>query len=201
MSNKKWIIPFALLSLLALTSPVQARLGYHGIYIGAQGGIGNTHYDNDLFNDDEIHEFGVAGRIYMGDQFNQHIALELGATQFSDAELDHDFGEVRTSQIELLVRLGAPIYCSPFRVDLKVGMADVFADIAPTDRGVAYGIKHEFTTEFRPVVGLSLSFYFYRHLGLDLSYMHTFGNPQSVSHLAPNNDLLTLGVSYLFTNP
>lgn len=204
MAGKKWLIPLGTVSLLALTLPVCAHYGhfsYHGVYIGAQGGYGNTHYDSDLFQDANVREHGVAGRIYLGNQFNEYLAVELGATQFSFSDIENDFGKVKTSELELLFRFGAPIPCSLLRADLKVGVADVFADIDPTDKGVAYGIQHEFTTEFRPLVGLSLSLNVTRHFAIDASYMHLFGNPTSESHLAPNNDLFALGVSYLFTNP
>lgn len=203
MAGKKWLIPMGVVSLLALSVPASAYYahGHSGVYTGLQGGYGNTHYNSDLFHDAQVHEYGVAGRIYLGNQFNDFVALELGATMFSFSDIENDYGKVKTSEIELLFRAGSPIPCSPFRADLKVGIADVFADIDPSDHGRAFGIQHDFTTEFRPVVGVSFSYYLTRQFALDASYLHVFGNPTSESHVAPNNDLFSLGFSFLFTNP
>ncbi len=204
MASKKWLVRLGILSLVFQTVAVLAwvpHLSGSGVYLGLQGGYGNNHYNSDLFQDNEVREYGPAGRIYMGNQFNEYLALELGGTFYSNSHIHHDFGLVRTSDIELLARLGAPILCSPVRVDLKVGLADSFADVDPTDLGITAGIKHDFTTEIRPVVGLGIMWNVTTRFALDISYLHMFGNPTSESHVAPNNDFVALGFSVIFRNP
>lgn len=198
MAKNKVLMALSAVLATALSLPTFAQIGSSGVYVGGQAGYGNTAYNRAAFIGAGIQESGIAGRVYLGDQFNPYVGLELGATAFAKADLSNDYGYLRTEQLDLLLRLGAPIAESGFRADVKLGAAVVFAAIKPSDAGKTFGFEEDAVSETRPVAGASFSYYFTPSFAMDLSYLHVFGNPKSESHPAPNNDLATLGVSYLF---
>ncbi len=198
MAKNKWIVAFSALFAAFFSAQSFSYYDASGVNVGLQFGYGNTAYNKALFPGLDIREDGIAGRIYLGDQFNPYVGLELGAAVYSETDLTHDTGRIRTEQLDLLLRLGGPIPCSRFRVDLKLGAAVMFVDIDPTDVGRAMGIPREFSTETRPAAGISVAYNFNRNIAIDVSYLHVFGNRKSDSHQAPNGDLATLGLSFFF---
>jgi hypothetical protein len=198
VADKKWLIAVAAMSTLGLALPSFAQYGYSGVYLGGQFGYGNTHYDDSQFKGVDTREDGAAGRLYLGNQFNPYIALELGGTIFSYADLDHDYGDVKTWQLDLLFRFGAPIWCTGLRADVKIGAATVFTDFDPTPAGKTFGLHKESHIETNPAAGASVSYYINRHIAVDLSYLHVFGTPKSNDDHGAIIDLTTLGISYLF---
>jgi hypothetical protein len=198
VAKNKWILALGVVCTLGLSVPTMAHYDHSGVAIGAQFGYGYNSYNRAAFQAVELKEGGIAGRVYLANQFNRYVALELGAALYSDTNIEEDFGHIRTSQLDLLLRLGAPIPCSCFRADLKVGAVVNFVDIDPTAQGKALGLEHEFVSETRPAAGLSIAYNFTPNIAMDLSYLHVFGNPGSDSHPAPNNELATLGISYIF---
>lgn len=198
MEKNKWIAAFAALFAVFFSAQSFSYYDPSGVNVGLQVGYGNTSYNKALFPGLDIREDGVAGRIYIGDQFNPYVGLELGGVYYTETDLTNDAGRIRTEQLDLLLRLGGPIPCSRFRVDLKLGAAVMFIDIDPTDVGRAKGVVPEFSTETRPAAGLSIAYNFNRYIAMDLSYLHVFGNRKSDSHQAPNGELATLGLSFFF---
>lgn len=205
MANNKWLIALGAAYALGLSMPTFAHYAYYthygcsGVYLGGQFGYGHVHYNRDAFFGVGAHDSDIAGRVYFGNQFNQYVGLELGAALYSNVELDSDFGHIRTRQLDLLLKLGAPFGYTCFRGDVKLGGVVTFTDIKPTDAGKAFGFENDSVTEVRPVAGAGASYNFTQNIAMDVSYLHVFGNPTSESHPAPNIDFITLGLSYLFT--
>lgn len=198
MAKNKWIFAFVVLIAAFFSAQSFSYYDPSGVNVGLQFGYGNTSYNKALFSRLDIREDGIAGRIYLGNQFNQYVGLELGGVFYTETDLTHDAGRIRTEQLDLLLRLGSPIFCSHFRADLKLGAAVMFIDIDPTDVGRAQGIAHEFSTETRPAAGISFAYNFNRNIAMDVSYLHVFGNRKSDSHQAPDTQLATLGLSFFF---
>lgn len=198
MVNKKWIASFAAVITVFFSAQAFSYYDPSGVSVGIQGGYGNTSYNKAIFPGLDIKEQGVAGRVYLGNQMTPYFGIEVGGVWYTDTNLTQDAGKIRTEQLDLLMKVGAPIACGRFRVDLKLGAALMFVDIDPTDVGIAMGINHLFVTQVRPAGGISFAFNFNRNWAIDLSYLHVFGNPRSDSHPSPNADLATLGLSFFF---
>jgi opacity protein-like surface antigen len=209
MVMNKLLVALAAASTLGLSVATFAQngstIGCPGVYIGAQAGWGNTDFDTDEFLsqngfDDSASQDGVAGRVYIGYQFNQYLGLETGFAAFSDVDLHNDIGEIQTTQWDLLVRIGTPFGDSGFRGDVKLGAAYIMTDFEAGDTAREGDFDDDSNNEIRAVAGASLTYNFCNNISVDVSYLHAFGNPDSddgdVS--APNTDLVTIGISYLF---
>ncbi len=187
-----------------------------GFYAGLQGGYGETDYgDNFLhaFNaaNGSVDEDGIAGRGYVGYQFNPYIGVESGYTRFSDntyrinysdsagnaAHVDTKF---ETQQVDALLKVGMPFGCSGFRGDLKGGaayiMSDASADVSASSssQSAAETVSKSEDT-LVPAAGASLSYNFNKNLAADVSYLHAFGKSKLDS---PSTDFVSLGLSYHF---
>lgn len=198
MADKNWLIALAAMSSLSLSIPTFAEYGPTGVYVGGQFGYGSTRYDRAKFMGIDSSEDGAAGRVYIGNQFSPYVALELGGTIFSYADLDKDYGDIKTLSLDLLFRVGLPIYCSGFRADIKAGATTIFTDLDPTPAGKKFGLTKFNQIETKPIVGASVNYFITPNIAVDLSYLHVFGTPKSENHNAPNIDLATVGISYLF---
>lgn len=176
-----------------------------GFYVGGQAGYGNANYD--VSGASSTDEGGLAGRAYVGYQFNQFFGLETGFTQFSDNTYKFNFppvfnGEIKakTQQWDILAKAGMPFGCSGFRGDIKAGAAYVMSDVDVS--GDLHGSDSDNT--WNPAAGASLSYNFNRNFAIDVSYLHTFGSSSTIrrqfnnENVSPDTDLVTLGVSYLF---
>jgi OmpA-like transmembrane domain len=209
MVNSRILVAIAAMGTLGLSLPSFAShngscpTGCPGIYVGAQLGWGNVDYKNAsaFFDTDVASEDGLAGRVYLGYQFNQYLGLETGFAAFSTQDIPADLGKIKTTQWDLLARVGMPFGDSGFRGDVKLGAAYVFADYETSANAVVAGFSDVSSDEIKPIAGASLTYNFCSNVSVDLSYLHGFGHSNSNNfddHWAPNTDLVTLGVSYLF---
>lgn len=199
MAINKLLTTLGAVFALSLSLPTFAHYASSGVMLGGQLGYGNTDYNRDAFGFG-MKEGGVAGRVYMGNQFNRYIGLELGAAVYSSAKLDSALGKVRTEQLDLLLRIGAPVAETGLRADVKLGAAAIFADMKPTAAGKLVGFEENSVSGMKPEAGVSVSYYFSRSAAVELSYVHVFGNPNSESHPLPRADLALFGIGYLFAS-
>ena len=237
MISRKLLIALAASTAVGFALPTfagYANCSCSGVYIGGQLGWGQVdhkhrhHWSEEISGFDHSHhnnnEDGLAGRAYLGYQFNQYIGLETGFAGFSTDDPsyghDHDRQEhhhhhsdgwkVRTTQWDLLARLGSPFGDSGWRGDVKLGAAGVFIDnddhFHIHDRQESHH-GHD-NTQWGPAAGASLTYNFNRCVAMDLSYLHVFGDLDHHHHHddvndyhytnESNTDLVTIGVSYLF---
>jgi hypothetical protein len=220
MVKNKLLVALAAVGGLGFSVVTSAQSGltsqWSAVYVGAQGGWGKADYDLDKFLeangfDDHIKQEGFAGRGYIGYQYNQYLAFETGFAGFSEVDLTNDMGDIQTTQWDLLLRVGTPLGCG-FRGDIKLGAAYImpFTHLADFETPVGAdddtaleddtGRDDDIGNGLRIVAGASLTYSFWNNFSVDLSYLHTFSDPESDEggiHV-PSLDLVTFGVSYLF---
>jgi opacity protein-like surface antigen len=219
MISKKILVAVGALSTVGFSSMAYAddSMGYYnyaGFYVGAQAGYGNPDYGNDLKKifqtapNYSTKEGGLAGRAYLGYQFNDYFGLEAGYTLFSNNtyEGSDQFGNrikltVKTQQADILGKLGMPFGDSGFRGDLKAGAAYVRTSVDATASGIDSNLNtisqsgSGSQNRWDPAAGAAISYNFTQNFAMDVSYLHAFGSGDTDS---PNTDLVTIGVSYLF---
>lgn len=219
--NNKYLVALAAAGMLSLSAPSFAQAG---VYVGGQLGYGHTDYGldvtfvntatNEFININSGDENGIAGRIYLGYQFNCYFGVEVGAALFSNTDLNVNgridgqtgsvnLGDIETSQYDLLLKVGTPFGCSGFRGDIKLGIADVVTSFESN-----FNINGEHIDDSDSNVnfalGASISYNLNRQVALDVSWLHTFGNTPDNNNFnenrdwSPNTDLVTFGVSYTF---
>jgi OOP family OmpA-OmpF porin len=198
MSKNTLLISLAAVSTLGLSLPTFAVPDCSGVYIGGQAGYAGTNYNLSSYLDKHFNEDGYAGRVYLGYQFNQFLGLETGFTLLSDADLPKDFGDIRTTHWDLLLKAGAPLGDSGFRGDVKAGGAHVMTKFDASHVSESLGLNDVSNWKIKPVAGASISYNFNRNVAVDVSYLHVFGEPKGDSIGAPRSDLAMLGLSFLF---
>jgi len=199
MVNRKILTGVAAIGLVGLSLPSFALLDCSGFYIGAQAGISHSSYDLDHFLDEHLDKEGTVGRVYLGYQLNLFLGIETGFTLFSEVDLPDDFGDIKTAQWDLLLKVGMPIGETGFRVDVKGGAAYFMADFDADNMAKTVGLHDKEKKEYEPVAGASLAFNFNKNFAVDVSYLHVFGDPKSGTLGTPNVDMTTVGLSLLFT--
>ena len=187
-------IASAALSTLSLSALAQDCCS--GPYIGLQAGYSHTKYDLGAIVGENLDKDGAAGRAYVGYQFNQNLGLETGFALFSNVDLPRDFGDIKTAHWDLLLKVGTPIGNSGVRFDVKGGAAYIMSDFDAHDIARSSGFYDDSEKEIKPMAGVSLTTYLNRNVGVDVSYLHTFGDPKNGALGTPNVDLLTLGLSF-----
>lgn len=214
--NNRLLVALATAGMLSLSVPTFAQ---SGVYVGGQLGWGNTDYGldvtftdgTDFINLNSGDEHGVAGRIYLGYQFNSYVGLELGAALFSSTDLNItdgfdtvSLGDIDTSQYDLLLKVGMPFGCSGFRGDIKLGIADVVTSFDSNFDFNGQRFDNDSDSNINFALGAGVSYNINRCLAVDLSWLHTFGNTPNSDNFnvnddwSPNTDLVTVGVSYTF---
>jgi hypothetical protein len=204
MIYKKFIIAFAVINAFNLSAMAQLSCGVKcsGIYGGGQLGWGKTDFDiNEAFNRvgvDSPSQEGMAGRFYIGYQYNRYIGSEMGFALFSDVQLPYDIGTYSAKQLDFLLKVGTPFADSGFRADLKLGAAQILSNFDAGNAAQEQGIGDATASSTKAIVGASVSYNFVANTSIDVSYLHAFGEPHGKdTNYAPNIDLLTLGVSFL----
>lgn len=205
---------FKTLSVVALAAGAlglcSAAYASQGFYIGGQAGYGQADYDVSNPNIPGVSlskdEDGIAGRAYVGYQFNQYFGVETGYTKFSDSTYKYKaFGQTiaevkaKTQQWDVLAKAGMPFGCSGFRGDIKAGAAYVMSDFDAS--AVGFGKNSDSENNWDPAAGASLTYNFNKNFAVDVSYLHTFGSGSSNhgnGNTNPDTNLATVGVSYLF---
>jgi opacity protein-like surface antigen len=212
MINRNFLIALITSSAIGFSLSSFSQPGYSGVYVGGQLGWGQASHNDLHWIDNQaekhhhkINQDGLAGRGYLGFQLSPNFGLETGITGFSNNHgiyshekhakdsHSHEHWKVRSSQWDLLGRIGTPFSECGFRGDLKLGVASVFANNHSNDHG-----HHH--TQFGPAAGAGIGYNFDRHVAMDVSYLHVFNNLNSHHQHSgtPKTDLVTLGVSYLF---
>lgn len=172
-----------------------------GVYVGGQVGWGDPSYSDHWGSTDEG---GVAGRPYVGYQFNQYLGVETGYTFFSDNTYHIDaWGmtfdkKISTEQWDVLLKAGMPFGNSGFRGDVKVGAADVMPDVRWSGDTGSWNDtwRHNKNDDRWDVAaGAGVSYFLNKNVAVDLSYLHAFG---SNGNCSPDTDFVAVGVSYYF---
>ena len=168
------------------------------IYLGGQVGYSHAGYDKDSIFDHSVDEDGKLARGYIGLQFTPFLGVETGFAAFSEADLPHNLGEVKTAEWDLLLKAGIPLGSTGLRADVKGGFALVMSnfDSDTLSNNVNWHDRSE--NDIRTAAGLTLTYQFNRHFGMDASYLHIFGDSNSGTIGTPNIDMLTLGLSLQF---
>jgi OmpA-OmpF porin, OOP family len=219
MSVKTLSVALVTLGTLSLCSAAFAdQNDGHGIYIGGQVGYGKAGYGSDIRDffksapNSNTDEGGIAGRGYVGYQFNQYIGIETGYTIFSDHTYKgydsyNGYGlsvedKLKTDAWDILGKVGMPFGNSGFSGNVKAGVAYIMAksELSASSSGTTVSVSDE-TNAWKPVAGAGVAYNFNKNLAVDVSYLHYFG---SNSHLfdrnisAPNADFVGVGISYRF---
>jgi len=200
MINNKLLVSLATAgTLLGLSTPSFAVDDCSGIYLGIQGGYTRADYDLEEFLNEDFHKEELAGRAYVGFQFNRYFGVETGFTMLAGTELPDDFGDVKTTHWDLLVKAGVPFGNSGFRADVKAGGAHVMSKFDASDVAESVGLDDAKEWKIRPVAGASVSYNFNKNIAVDASYFHVFGDPEDSTFGTPTVDVAMVGVSFLFT--
>lgn len=173
MFNKKMLLFLASISLLTMSSSSFAI-----IYLGAQ--IGKCGFIN-------------VDRGYIGNQFTSFLGLETGFAVFSSLD------QAKTTEWDLLGKVGAPIGNTGFRADLKGGLSLIMSHFG-SENFYSHGNWHEKSeNDIRIIAGGSLTYNFNRNFGVDISYIHIFGDQNRGAFPEGTNiDMLTLGLNVQF---
>ncbi len=169
-----------------------------GLYIGGQAGYAHADYDLGEFVNTHFRDDDFAGRIYLGYQFNENVGLESGFAMFTNSDLPADFGDIKTAHWDLLLKVGTPFGNSGFRGDIKGGIAHVMTDFDAGNLANSLDITDDSNRKIRAVAGAGISYNLNHNVAVDVSYLHVFGDPQNNAFSTPNNDMVTLGLSFLF---
>lgn len=206
MIKSKFLIALAVVSTFGLTIPsfvtadctdISSTANCSGIYLGLQGGYSHTNYDLGTFFDKHFSDDEIAGRGYIGVQFNQNFGLESGFTMLTRDKLPKHFGDVKTTHWDLLLKAGLPFGNSGFRGDIKGGGVHIMSKFDANDIANSVGLHDVTRWKIRPIGGASLSYNINSNIAVDLTYFHIFGEPKKKSFNTPTSDLAMIGVSFL----
>lgn len=191
---------FVSLATLCATSAAHATI--NGTYVGIQGGIGDTHFTSSALGTTtgSIKNTQIAGRLFLGYQFTQNFALELGYLQFSTTTIQ-TFGGIPGNSArmaegagDLLAKGILPIASSGFDAWGKAGLA--FISARPSNNIYKSTIPSNFSggseQRIAPEVGLGISYDITPNIPIDLSINHI----QVIGSNIPNADFVALGIAY-----
>lgn len=221
----------ACLGVLAGLMTASAHAALPGTYAGATLGWGTVHQGNFAnpsfvtvllggankqsggFNDS-----GAAGRIFGGYQFNQHWAVEMGYSRFSNATANSQYtstslfgatqyynthGTIKTQALDL-VGIGILPLTNGFNFYGKLGFAyeNVKQDLSSTvttNNVPAVYTNNKNNGGFYPTLGLGISYDLTPHLVADLSWNHiqTLQMLNNIDDMS-TTDMLGIGLAYHF---
>jgi OOP family OmpA-OmpF porin len=183
----------------------------NGFYLGLQLGESDSDYStsssglNDFYGYSSLPGTSIdsnefAGRVYLGDQFNKFLALELGYSYLGNVEFNNIFGfsnadaELRQQAGDLTLKVMLPV-TQQFNVFALGGAAYVFAkpnNVSSTAStlGVQTGSSE---SAFTATYGLGAGYDFNEHWGVDATWRRF-----NASGDIENIDLFTLGVAFHF---
>ena len=200
MNKNKSVATFVAICTLCFSSASFSLGNYSGFYLGAQGGYTRSHYDLHTFFDRDFKHDERAGRAYLGYQFNQYVGMETGFTMLAGTKLPHNYGDIKTTDWDLLLKFGATLGDSGTRFDLKGGGAHIMSKFDAHDIAKSVGLDDVSTWKIRAVAGASFSYCINKNFAIDATYFHVFGDPDNASIETPSIDLALLGLSILFTS-
>lgn len=232
MSKKRLITALAAVSALGLTSAAAFANSSNvnsnpDVYVGIQGGYGNTHWNDanipaDFFYDPTegatdlntgLSDFGfpgsravsfdhsgIAGRIFAGYDFNQYFAVETGYTLFSKANMKvggRKIGSVKTYGIDLLGKITVPVVDN-FGVYAKAGPGYLHSTGSSALLGRG-AIDTGSVDNIDLVYGFGAQYAFMPNLVADVSFTRYNGNHKIFNkNFQPDADLYAVGLAYKF---
>lgn len=183
----------------------------NGFYTGLQLGESSSNYSNSSSGLSDFYGYSslpgasvdnneFAGRLYLGDQFNKYVALELGYSYLGNVEFNHIFAisnanaELRQQAGDLTAKVMLPV-TQQFNVFALGGAAYVYAkpnNVSSTAStlGVQTGSGEG---QFTATYGLGAGYDFNQHWGIDATWRRF-----NASGDIENIDLFTLGAAYHF---
>lgn len=205
----KKIITVSVLGVSAL-GMMAANATTPGLYITGQAGYADTHMKNKISLEPvpglkRMPNGGLAGRVGIGYQFNQNLAVELGYLQLSKLKTTTPGGEgfaagtetLKQNAIDVAAKGILPI-TDKFNVYGKLGVAYLTSTITSHFEGVKanqnefFGIaKHKWA----PEAGLGITYNVTNNMFVDTSWTHI----QPLGKNRPNNvDFAAVGIGYSF---
>lgn len=200
----------------------------NGFYIGGQVGygsnnssasslnaasipvqIGNTQTTLSGLSTPSVDNDGIAGRAFLGYQFNKYLSLEGGYTQYSDTTVNNVYGvhgnnnSLFEGAIDGVVKGSIPI-TNRFSVYAKGGAAYVMTQNLGTD-GTTYLVTpasgatylNNYNTqnidEFRPTYGVGATFDITQRLSTDISWSQIVGGSN-----VPTTNFAGVGLAFHF---
>lgn len=152
---------------------------------------------------------GFGGRAFLGYQFNQHVSLEGGYTQFADTKISNIFGitgrneTLHQGALDGVIKLMQP-FATRYHVYAKGGAAYVFGEkisdasaqtvSQPGNTLVSAQYSKNAVEALRPTYGVGIDVDITRHISSDLSYTQILGNGD-----IQTSSLEMLGFSYHFS--
>lgn len=216
MLQRKLIIAAAIAGLSTLGFSATSSAALPGYYVGGQLGwatTGAADADDLEFDDTEIHPLsgdvddrGLAGRVFVGYQFNENWAAELGYTKFHNtkyddivappgvvipSEDDEDDASIKASAVDLVAKGILPLG-NCFNLYGKLGAAYL----------ITSGGDDEFEegkNKLEPTFGAGISYDITPNVPVDLSWnriQRVGGNRDE--HPIGSTDLFSLGIAYNF---
>ncbi len=216
-------VSMALATLAAIGMSTQAAAGAPGFYVGAQAGWGDVHQSgisaNDLSNDlglpintfsGSSKDTGIAGRGFVGYQFNPYFAVESGYTLFSNMTTRangsfgpfsiSESGKVSTQAIDLLGKGILPL-SNGFSLYGKAGAAYLIskatANVTTSGFGLSSsGSASQTNSKLYPAFGAGVSYDITPNVVTDISYnrIQKVGSSDAVG----STDFIGLGLAYNF---
>lgn len=200
-------ILFSIFSALASISAAYAGV-YPQAYLGVQGGIANTNFskgemmtvpDGLPLTSATIGNHVFAARGYVGYQFNDYVAAEIGYlrprstrfTQINGSTVPN--GNVAEYAMDLsgkvFLPMAAYIHLTPY---FKLGVAYLSAK---SQGGVTRNGASDFGYTVHPVLGAGIGYDLTPYLNMDISYATM--TPRNSS--TPRIDMIFLGLTYHFS--
>jgi len=191
MSNKKHILCLTVASIAGLILATNASATAPGAYVGGQLGYGNTH----IFQDETgggTHDTGLAGRGFVGFQFNPNIAVEGGYTRFKKATVNGVSGGISASAVDLVAKGIIPLE-NNFSIFGKLGAAELYEHLNITAMGVNFSKTEH---KLYPTASLGVNYDITPQVSTDLSWTRI----QKIGHSSDINstDFFGLGLAYHF---
>lgn len=200
MLNKKQMISIvASLSSVWIATNVYAAQA-PAAYVGGQLGWGNIHQDGFKgLSHSSSKDDGIAGRIYAGYQFNQYVAVEAGATKFSNMTSKGTIegmrlkGTVKTYAADLVAKGILPLQ-NGISIYGKAGAAYLHEKAHASIAGFS---SSETESKVLPTFGVGTSYDINSNLVADLSWnrIQKVGH----SHGLNSTDLVAVGLGYSFS--
>lgn len=190
------------------------------LYIGGQLGYANTHMANKLIDPNAKNPFeaatlsndDLAGRIYVGYQFNPYLAVELGYLQLANTNkkgIDQGIAaEKKLDQhaVDVLAKASMPI-ANNLSVYGKLGMAYLTTNIRETfnystpdhdNVPVTINLNNQFGISkhiWAPEAAIGINYNITPNISVDTSWTHI----QPLGNKKPGNiDFVALGLGYQF---
>lgn len=174
------------------------------VYVGFQPGYANMHYDKKWFfgNDSSgtvgsINNSGLAGRLYLGYDFNKNFGVETGyillpKIKFNNIYFSKANFSFNQNVFDFFAKLTMPLQ---YDIDIygKAGVAMVVRDDAELSYEGQTAESNSIDRKTVPVIGIGADYGFNDHVFADLSYMRYF-EQDDVKPI----DFIGIGVVYRF---